>query len=250
LTAGIAFLWWSSISEPRGGAFALRDNGARVQIRPDGSVLGLPQFPPEQRSSLKNALTQNRIDVAPAIASLGGHAGNLAGADSSGAALRVVAPVGTVVEETKPTLAWTADPRATGYRVTIARENGADLVETADVPKDQPRWSPSRPLQPGETYEWQVQAMNGESVVETAPAPPQPEARFQVIRADARAELDQTLKRAGSSHLASAFAYARAGLIDKADAELAALQRENGNSPVPSQLRAALRNAVATRRPD
>jgi Tfp pilus assembly protein PilF len=66
------------------------------------------------------------------------------------------------------------------------------------------------------------------------------------MTADARAALEQTRQRVGRSHLALAFAYARVGAIDKADAELAALQRENNDSDVPSKLRAALRNAASS----
>jgi anti-sigma factor RsiW len=246
IVAGVAFLWSSMISQPREGVLVLRDNGARLQIMPDGSVLGLRDFPAELRASVKNALTQNRIEVPPVVASLGGHAGNLAGGNSSGSTFRAVAPVRVVVEEATPTFEWTPDDRATGYRITIATTDGSDVAEAADVRRGQSRWSPSKPLPAGKSYEWQVQALSGGSVVATAPSPPQPEARFQIMSADARAALERTRARVGGSHLALAFAYARAGVIDKADAELAALQRENSNSDVPSKLRAALRSAAST----
>jgi hypothetical protein len=216
VVAGGAFLWSNMVLQPREGALVLRDDGARLQIMPDGSVLGVRDFPAELRPSVKSALTQNQIELPAAIASLGGRAGNLAGGNSSGSTLRAVAPVGVVVEDATPTFEWTVDDRATAYRVTIATSDGSDIVEAADVPRGQSRWSPGKPLPAAKNYQWQVQALSGGTVVATAPAPPQPEARFQIMTADARAALEQTRQRVGRSHLALAFAYARVALRNAA----------------------------------
>src|SRR5206468_1481319 len=42
IIAGGGFLWWSVTSQPREGALVLRDNGSRLQITPDGSLIGGP----------------------------------------------------------------------------------------------------------------------------------------------------------------------------------------------------------------
>jgi hypothetical protein len=246
LAAGVAFLWWSVTAQPRAGAFVLRDNGARLQIMPDGSLLGGSNLPAELRRSLKTALSQNRLDVPAAVASLRGEVGNLAGSPVNASTFNVLTPVATAVEDPSPEFRWSADDQATGYRITIARTSDDIPITTADVPKEQLSWRASTPLVRGQTYAWQVQALRNDSVVATAPAPPQPQARFSVLSEEPARELDSLKQRIGDSHVALALAYARSGLIDKADAELAALENENRDSTVPGRLRAALRNATAS----
>ena len=246
IVAGGGFLWWSVTSQPREGALVLRDNGSRLQIAPDGSLIGGPNLPPELRASLKLALSQNRFDLPPAIASLRGEVGNLAGASPSASTFQLVAPIGTAVEDVSPEFRWTADSQATGYRITVARSSDGTALLNADVPKDQLSWRATTALTRGETYAWQVQSLQNDSVIATAPAPPQPEARFSVLTERQAQELGSVASQLGHSHLALAVAYARSGLIGKADAELSALQAENRDSAVPPQLRAALRNAAAS----
>ena len=246
VAVGVAFLWWSMQLQPREGALVLRDNGLRLQVAPDGSLLGGPALPPELRASLKSAVSQNRIDVPPAIASLRGQAGSLAGAPANTSNFNVVTPVGTAVEDVSPEFRWSADDHATGYRIAIARSSDGTPVTTADVAKEQLNWRASTALVRGETYAWQVQALQNGSVLATAPAPPQPEARFSVLSEEQAQQLDSVKKRVAHSHLALALAYARSGVIDRADTELSALENENRDSALPGRLRAALRNAAAS----
>lgn len=246
LTAGIAFLWWSASSQPREGGFVLRDHGARLQIAPNGSVLGLGELPPELRASLKEALSQNRMHVPKLVAGLKGQPSTLAGtAAALSETLRALAPVAVVVEEDSPVFRWDGDARATGYRVIVARAGGDEIVEAGNAPATATQWKPTKPLAAGEEYQWQVQAVRNGDVIATAPAPPEPVARFRVLGHSEREKLERTKSGLSHSHLGSALAYAQAGVIDKADAELAELEKENADSVLPGQLRAALKNATA-----
>ncbi|MFL6528197.1 MAG: hypothetical protein ACJ8IQ_08870 [Chthoniobacterales bacterium] len=244
--AGVGFLWWSVTSQPREGGLVLRDNGLRLQLTPNGSLLGGPDLPPELRASLKSALSQNRLDVPPTLALLRGETGNLAAAPTNASTFNVVSPIATAVADVSPELRWTADAQASGYRITVAQNSDGTPVASADISKEQLSWRPSTPLKRGETYVWQVQALQNDNVIATAPAPPQPEARFRVLSDEQAQDLESLTTRVGHSHLALALAYARSGVIDKADTELSALETENRDSAVPGQLRAALRNAAAS----
>lgn len=247
LAAGLGFLWWSVTSQQREGALVLRDSGSRIQITPDGSLIGGPRLPPELRESLRSALSQNRFTVSTEVAALRGDASTLAGANGNGSTLRVLAPVGTAVAEVSPEFRWSRDPRATGYRITVATVSDAQLVATSDVSNEQLSWRPAAPLARGSDYVWQVQALQNGDVIATAPAPPAPEARFRILSDEQEQQLDALKQHVGNSHLALALADARAGLVDEADAQLAALEQENRDSPLPGQLRAALRNGIASR---
>jgi len=75
----------------------------------------------------------------------------------------------------------------------------------------------------------------------SAPVPPAPEARFRVVDAKTADELARARRRYADSRLVLAVLYARAGLLDDADAELARLSADNADSAIVASLRASLR---------
>ncbi len=72
------------------------------------------------------------------------------------------------------------------------------------------------------------------------PAPPQPEAAFKVLEADAAAELQQAVASHPHDALLLAVLYSRAGAVDEARAQIDALAAENPNSKLVAQLRESL----------
>lgn len=245
LVAAAVALSWNAIAYKR-GMIALHDNGARVHISRDGSVIRGEILPPELRASLKSAIAQNRMQVAADVSALRGKEGTLAGERTTAPQSMLIGPVATAVEETSLELRWRGDARATGYRVTIARNSDDAIIATAEVPKEQLTWRPTTQLERGVTYAWQVEALQNGSVIAVAPTPPQPQAKFRVLAESELQQLNDVRQPLGKSHIALALADAHAGLVDAADAELAALEAENPGSTFPAQLRAALRNGVAT----
>jgi anti-sigma factor RsiW len=243
--AGTALVWWATFSQPRAGV-VLHDNGIRLQISPDGSVIGLPNLPSELRTSLKSVLSENRLNVAPFLAALTGRANVLAGAGSDGGSLRIVSPRGVAVENPSPLLEWTPDDRAMSYRVTVARKSDDAVSEAAEVSNRQSSWRPQEPLARGETFAWQIESIRDGETIATAPGSSQPEAQFYLLSDREEEELNAAKASFGKSHLAMALAYARFGLTDQADAELRSLEQDNPGSTLPPKLRAALRNAVVT----
>jgi hypothetical protein len=241
--AGTALVWWTTLSQP-GAGVVLHDNGRRLQISPDGSVIGLPNLPSELRASLKSGLSQNRLNVAPVLAALTDRANALAGAGSDGGSLRIVSPRGVAVENPSPLLEWRPDDRAMSYRVTVARKSDDAVSETADVSNRQSSWRPQKPLARGETFAWQIESIRDGETIATAPGSSQPEARFYVLSDREEEELNAAKASYGKSHLAMALTYAQFGLPDQADAELRSLEQDNPGSTLPPKLRAALRNSV------
>jgi hypothetical protein len=146
-------------------------------------------------------------------------------------------PLGTRVSADAPTLRWTAYPGATAYEVALFDQ---DLrKQLASGPVAATEWRPTRPLARGRTYLWQVTALAGGQRI-TAPAPPAPEARFEVVGAEVLAAVDARRGQAPASHLVGVIALVEAGLLDDAEAELAALAADNPGSPEVERLRESL----------
>lgn len=243
--AGTALVWWTTLSRP-GAGVVLRDNGVRLQIAPDGSVMGLPNLPSELRASLKSVLSQKRLDVSPILAALTGRANTLAGAGNDRGSLLIISPRGVAVENTFPILEWIPDERAMTYRITVARKSDDAVSETADVSNRQSSWKLQKPLPRGETFAWQVESIRDGETIATAPGSSQPEAQFYVLSDREEEELNTARASFGKSHLAMLLTYARFGLTDQAEAELRSLDQDNPGSTLPPKLRAALHNSVVT----
>ncbi len=159
--------------------------------------------------------------------------GTLAG-ETEEPGLRIAAPLAPIVRERQPRLAWTSRDPAEGFVVHLERLSSGALLSSPPLPAAARSWQPPAPLVPGAIYEWQVQAMQGGAAVDQAPKPPEPEARFQVL--DAAAE--KALREATGSELSIGMAYARAGLVQEADAHWRAA------GPAGERLRAKLRDAA------
>lgn len=131
--------------------------------------------------------------------------------------LRPLAPIGTAVLSTRPSFTWDAMAGATSYSVAVYDERfneiarGDRLAATA--------WVPPLDLERGRTYLWQVTAHRASGDV-TAPAPPQPEARFTVLAAETAAVVTQQQVRLGDRPLELGIVLAQAGLLGEARVQL------------------------------
>ena len=218
---------------------ALRDGPFAVTVDEHGNLTGLPELPTADRMALGKALTSGRLDVG-GVTGLGGHAGVLMG-ESPGSAsdsLSATAPVATAVESDRPTFRWTAHLGALGYVVTIYDDQFNEVARSAEGQRLE--WTPATRLARGVTYAWQVTARTAQGAV-SAPVPPAAEARFRVVDASTAAGLERARRTYADSRLVLAVLYAKAGLLDAAEAELARLQHDNADSAVIASLRAKLR---------
>lgn len=217
---------------------ALEDGGRRITLDGDGRLEGLPSLSTDVGDAVRRALDHQRVDTPPLVARLVGARGPLLGPDDR-TAFALSSPVGTVVEDDRPTFRWRALPGADSYSVGVF---DADLTSVAESsPRRGTEWRVPKPLARDRTYTWQVTATkDGKEVL--APDAASPEARFHVLSgAEAEAVAESRRKYAGS-HLVLGVVYARAGLLEEAEREFQALAGANPDSAVARNLLRGVRD--------
>lgn len=176
-------------------------------------------LPQEDRATVLEAISNQRVGKPDAIAELQGREETLLGQSQPAERFNVIAPVGEVVMDTRPVFRWQALAGATRYSVAIFDAN-LNPVQSSP-PLQTTQWTPEGTLKRGQVYEWQVRAtLPGDKTV-SSPSPPSPEAKFKVIdqeKADAFARFQTAHPQ---SHLVLGVWCAKAGILDAAESELA-----------------------------
>lgn len=152
-------------------------------------------------------------------------------------ALEQVAPVGTIVRETRPRLRWKGRGDATGYVVSLGVIGAGGLALRQELPASRTDWPPPAPLTRGAVYEWWVEARRGPEVIDRAPRPSAPGARFEVLGTAEAAELENIERQDGGNALVLGTAYLRAGLWEAAAGQFRKLALEHPKSIVAERLR-------------
>lgn len=134
-----------------------------------------------------------------------------------------LSPAGVVVRETRPRFSWPARGNAT-YVVSIFTVD-EEVAHSGTLRAA--HWSPSRDLQRGLTYVWQVQVTSAQTT-DTIPAPPAPPAMFRIAGAAGEQDLRDATAAHPDDHFLHAVLLARAGLRDDA-ARALALARSSGD---------------------
>lgn len=218
---------------------ALNDGGRRIILNGRGDLEGLAELPPAERDAVRSALKGQRLETPAALAEVAGTRGTLMGNEPGGVAFSLLSPAGVVIDSDRPTFRWRALADANSYTVKIY-DNDFDLITTGDA-LNVTSWTPRQPLERGKIYRWQVTATTKDGREVLAPAPPAPEARFKLLGRAQGEELARSLQASGNSHLARGVIYTRAGLLDEAEREFAALLKENPESAVARKLLNSLR---------
>jgi hypothetical protein len=214
---------------------ALEDGGRQLALAPDGTVAGLPAGDPALRHAVASAL-RGTLPRPRGLEALRGGSSVLMGSDAH-PAFAPAAPMGTRVGSDTPTFRWTPHPGARAYEVAVF---DTDLrKQAASGPVTDTAWVPARGLARGRTYLWQVTAITKAGRA-TVPAPPAPEARFEVAGEATVAEIERRRAAVPGSRLVSALALVEAGLLDDAEGELRALSAANPGSPEAARLLDAL----------
>ena len=157
---------------------ALNDAGGRVVIDQHGKLKGVDSLTAVQRETVRQALLQRRMSTPPDLDELRGKSEILMG-PAEASPFRVVAPIGTVVKQIRPTLSWTSDPESTGYVVTVRDD---DTKESITSPLLQgTKWTISRDLEHNHTYDWQVASSRKQAKEVVEPAPPSAPAKFRIL---------------------------------------------------------------------
>ena len=217
---------------------ALQDGDRLVTLDRQGNLTGLESLGPEARQKVKVALTAQRLETPPELASIITGTGRLLGAGGQRGRFALLSPVGTVVEADRPALRWQALNGATGYVVAIYDSNYNEAVRSEELRATQ--WTPAQSLSRGGVYSWQVIAIKAGGQIKS-PAPPTPEAKFKVLEQAGIDELGRARRAYANSHLVLGIIYASFGLMDDAERELKALRAANPKSSVAQKLLSSLR---------
>ena len=191
-----------------GGLLYLR-NGSHPEPRAVGPTARRQPPSPSPAPARIEALA--RPDI---ISSLSGDSSSLLGNAPARATFELLAPVGTVVIDTRPRLQWAALPRAGSYTITIADAQTGAIAATGSTTAA--TWQPPAPLARGRTYSWQVTAHRGEDAI-TSPRPPAPEALFRVADHEQIAAMDGWPQ---DDHVKRGILFAETGFLDDAEREL------------------------------
>ena len=148
----------------------------------------------------------------------------------------VLTPAGIVVDDTRPVFRW---PRTTGATNTVLLQPRGASTFSRSPELTGSEWQPPSDVQRGVTYEWQVEVRRG-GMVTTIPAPSAPPALFRVLDARLHRDLDDARRSHPNDSLLLAVLYARAGMDDRAAAELAKLRSRPQDAGLADDLRRSL----------
>jgi hypothetical protein len=195
----------------------------------------LESLPAEWRRDVAAALRAGRLDRPREVADLAGAEPVLRGS-AAPAPFTLLAPLATAVAGGRPVFRWTPLPGASSYEVRVF--DPALRPVAGGGPLTATEWTPDRPLPGGTVYAWQVAARGvGEEVI--AQAPP---ALFQVLAPAQERAVAVAARQAGGSPLALGVLYARSGLLDDAERELARVAAANPGSATARGLLASVRS--------
>ncbi|MET0647437.1 MAG: zf-HC2 domain-containing protein [Pyrinomonadaceae bacterium] len=233
---------------PASELVALNDGGSHVTLDRRGRLKGLEGAPPDARLAVSRALRSRSIETASALNGLAEDEGDtlMGRGGTVGASFALRGPVGKVVRETRPALSWSPLAGARSYTVAVVDSKFTPVAQSRAL--NQTSWTTDAALARGAVYSWQVTATLEDGTQVTAPAAPAPQARFRVLDAEAHDRLTRLEKAAPNSRLARGVAYAQAGLLDEAEAELKELLKENPRSQVARDLLRSLRQPSRPKR--
>jgi hypothetical protein len=215
---------------------AVRDNGREYGLDRDGNLVGTEHLPTAAREVVAAALRRRDVTKPRSLGELAAAVAKERGPELGTKAEVLISPLRTAVLEDRPVLRWRAVPGATGYVVRITDADFRPVAESGELAVTS--WRVARPLPRGAMYVWQVTALKGgEEMIAESGLP----GRFKVISGTKLKELMRA-RRESSSHLAAGLLYAREGLLDDAEREFLALQRENPRSSLARRFLSRVRS--------
>ena len=146
-------------------------------------------------------------------------------------------PLGTTVEDTRPTLTWDVSIDGLGYRVHVEDRDSHQTVATSPV-LDEAIWRIPTPLLRGHSYLWRVDASPGGART-TTPTASSPMAQFSILSDEGEREIENA-KAGNASHLLLGSLYTHYGMWRDAVLEYRKLVDSAPDSPDAIKL---LRNA-------
>jgi len=233
---GILLLVGRFVIAPARTVATLQDAGGTVRLTAGETLSGLPNLEPAQKTLIVAALRTGHLPTPAVLADLRAPTGS----GLQAAAFTVTGPVATVVASAQPEFTWKMPAGAVACRILV--DNLTDPQKSVkSKPIKEEHWKPKKPLLPGQTYRWQVLALD-KTGKEIARAPQvMGTARFKVLEKASAAVLERAQTTLGRSHLAMGVLYTQAGMLDDAEREFQALNRTNENSDLARNLLESVR---------
>lgn len=211
----------------------LRDGDAEVGLDSRGKLRGLEKFTPQTQTAVQAALATESLPKPQALSELAGPEINLMDQSTDGLPFKLIAPVGVVVSNNRPTLRWQPLKGAISYTVSVFDSDFNRVLKSA--PQTATSWIAPLALQNGKLYSWEVTAMRDNQEI-TSPVAPAPQARFKILESERVREIEAIRKQQAGAHLTLGVLYARAGLLTEAEREFRALVSANPQSNVAKKL--------------
>ena len=210
---------------------SLQDQGTTISIDVNGKLTGAEQFPQDYQQMTKAVLMSQKLAIPAEVRDLAGDSRALLGDSGTGAPFELMAPVGIVVESTRPHFEWEPLAGAKQYQVHVYDQKFHPVATSGMISGTS--WTPDRDLARSKVYVWSVIALKDGQEIES-PAPPSPEAHFKVLDASKLQEI-RAFRDAGS-HLLLGLACTNAGLIPEAQREFQILLEQNPDSQIAKSL--------------
>jgi hypothetical protein len=242
----IAAFWMANASRSGASATIARRPAVRtvapVAAATDSTAVASPgplhALPPSLQR-VAEALESGIVPSASLLSSLHPPSEQQRSGDREGeGGIRLLDPVGNVVESDRPAFRWDRAGRTGEVTVQIYDRSYAVVAES---PRSRDTsWRVPAPLPRGATYRWQLRIHSADGGSETVPAPPSPPALFHVLGGEPFEEL-RTARRAGSS-LEVGLISIREGLLAEGAQALSRYAAEHPGSAEAARLaeRAAL----------
>jgi len=239
----IAFFGFHPSKKPaeQANGAELHDGNLRLSLDKAGQLRGADGLAQEDRDALQAALTTGRLEADLPSNLVASKAETMLGDTAAAPKFKVMSPVDRVVSDDRPIFSWESMAGASGYRVRVYAGGYTKVAESPVL--HGLSWHCPVALARGQNYTWTVTASGPAGEVRT-PAPPQPEAVFQVMAAGPAAGIESAMRGPANDHLLLAVLYAKAGALDEARTELDLLEKENPRSPIVAELKASLDQAT------
>ncbi len=227
----------NAIPDAANAVATLHSGGAQIFVDRSGQLHGEETASDAWRAQLAATMQTGKLEVNMPARLAGERTETMLGSPSGPPAFRLLSPVGRVLVSDSATFTVECARRREELQSDRVRRWVQKNRGEPDYERDEVAVEDALPR--GAVYTWTVTAEGGKGTV-VEPAPPQSEAAFKVLEADAAAELQQAVVSHPHDALLLAVLYARAGAVDEARAQIDALAAENPDSKLVAQLRASL----------
>jgi hypothetical protein len=215
------------------------DHDHEIQFSFNGMIKPVPVLPQAELDALNglciDALRNQPLEAAPALAALRGSLSVWRGQSSGAARMKAIRPVRTVIESGRTTFRWRPVLGAKRYTVHVVDDQTQE--ETATSPAIFPstnasvcEWSGVPSLTRGKRYRWYVAAAIEEQEID-APGNEEAPARFSVLSEADLIHLNELKHASHNDRLIGALLDLRVGVLDDAEDDFRSLSDEPSQTP-------------------